>query len=195
VIVKKQKRVRAGLDYSEQRVRARERESERERRTHERARQNLVMRHRQPCLALLIWASDPMRGGGTEAPQAFRRGEHMDRVGGDPAVFFPVTESHPLSHPTCDVPFPPKRTGEYRKGMISSPSRPALWARRQSRHKSIPPWIGLALTGRHGKARETPRKITKRCVLICYNKDATFRKRRAPAACRREAAAQRVGDC
>jgi hypothetical protein len=26
----------------------------------------------------------------------------------------------PVSHPTCDVPFPPRRTGEYWKGMISA---------------------------------------------------------------------------
>ena len=28
----------------------------------------------------------------------------------------------PVSHPTCDVPFPPRRSGRYRKGMISAHS-------------------------------------------------------------------------
>jgi hypothetical protein len=55
-----------------------------------------------------------------EAPQAFRRGEHMGRVGFDPPSFFPLDGRSPVSHPTRDVPFPPRRTGGYRKGMISA---------------------------------------------------------------------------
>jgi hypothetical protein len=47
------------------------------------------------------------------APQAFRRGEHMGRVGFDPRSFFPRDGRSPLSHPTCDVPFPLRRSGEY----------------------------------------------------------------------------------
>jgi hypothetical protein len=35
------------------------------------------------------------RGGCTEAPQAFRRGEHMGRVGFDPRSFFPWDDRHP----------------------------------------------------------------------------------------------------
>ena len=54
--------------------------------------------------------------------EAFRRGEHMGRVGFDPRSFFPWHGRSPVSHPTCDVPFPPRRSGEYRKGMI--PARP-----------------------------------------------------------------------
>ena len=46
-----------------------------------------------------------------EAPQAFRRGEHMGRVGFDPPSFFPLDGRSPVSHPTRDVPFPPRRTG------------------------------------------------------------------------------------
>jgi hypothetical protein len=43
----------------------------------------------------------------------------MSRVGFD-ALFSPLTAGHPVCHPTCDVPFPPRRTGENRKGMISA---------------------------------------------------------------------------
>jgi len=50
----------------------------------------------------------------------FRRGEHMGRVGFDPHSFFPWDGRSPVFHPTCDVPFPPRRTGEYRKGKISA---------------------------------------------------------------------------
>ena len=35
---------------------------------------------------------------------------------------FPLVGRSPVSHPTCDVPFPPRRSSEYRKGMI--PARP-----------------------------------------------------------------------
>jgi hypothetical protein len=63
-------------------------------------------------------------------PQAFRRGEHMGRVGFDPRSFFPWDGRSPVSHPTCDVPFPPGRTGEHRKGMISA--RPLYYGVRRS---------------------------------------------------------------
>ena len=34
----------------------------------------------------------------------------------------------PVSHPTCEVPFPPRRSGEYRKGMIPARVVPGrLW--------------------------------------------------------------------
>jgi hypothetical protein len=46
----------------------------------------------------------------------------MVRVGFDPRSFSPWDGRSPVSHPTCDVPFPPRRPGEYRKGMI--PARP-----------------------------------------------------------------------
>jgi len=32
--------------------------------------------------------------------------------------FFPLDGRSPVSHPTCEVPFPPRRSGEYRKGII-----------------------------------------------------------------------------
>jgi hypothetical protein len=35
---------------------------------------------------------------------------------------FPLDGRSPVSHPTCEVPYPPRRSGEYRKGMI--PARP-----------------------------------------------------------------------
>jgi hypothetical protein len=34
--------------------------------------------------------------------------------------FSPWDGRSTVSHPTCDVPFPPRRTGRYRKGMISA---------------------------------------------------------------------------
>jgi hypothetical protein len=54
--------------------------------------------------------------------EVFRRGERMGRVGFDSRIFFPWDGRSPVSHPTCEVPFPPRRSGEYRKGMI--PARP-----------------------------------------------------------------------
>jgi len=39
--------------------------------------------------------------------------------------FFPLDGRSPVSHPECEVPFPPRRSGEYRKGMIPAPGR--LW--------------------------------------------------------------------
>ncbi len=75
----------------------------------------IVMLRSCPCTRLL--APPPSH---SEAPQAFCRGEHMGRVGFDPRSFFPWDGRSTVSHPTCDVPFPPRRTGEYRKGMISA---------------------------------------------------------------------------
>jgi hypothetical protein len=65
--------------------------------------------------------SVPPRGGeGVLNPQASRRGEHMGRVGFDARSFFPWDGRSLVSHPTGDVPFPPRRTGRYWKGMISA---------------------------------------------------------------------------
>ena len=47
--------------------------------------------------------------------------KHMGRVGFDPRSFPPGTAG-PFSHPTCDVPFPPRRPGEYWQLMF--PARP-----------------------------------------------------------------------
>ena len=44
----------------------------------------------------------------------------MGRVGIDARSFFPWDGRSPVSHPTCDVPFPLRGTGRYRKGMISA---------------------------------------------------------------------------
>jgi hypothetical protein len=54
--------------------------------------------------------------------EALLRVQHIGRVGFDASIFAPGTCRSPLSPPTCDVPFPPRRSGEYRKGMI--PARP-----------------------------------------------------------------------
>ena len=42
--------------------------------------------------------------------------------GFDARILFQLDERSPVSHPTREVPFPPRRSGEYRKGMI--PARP-----------------------------------------------------------------------
>ena len=46
----------------------------------------------------------------------------IGRVGFDPRSFSPWDGRSPVSHPTCDVPFPPRRPSEYWKRMI--PARP-----------------------------------------------------------------------
>jgi hypothetical protein len=50
------------------------------------------------------------------------RKQHMGRVGFDARIFSPWDIMSPLSQPTCDVPFPQRRSGEYRHGMV--PARP-----------------------------------------------------------------------
>jgi hypothetical protein len=42
------------------------------------------------------------------------------RVGFDARSFSPWDGRSPGSHSTCDVPFPPRRTGRHRKGMLSA---------------------------------------------------------------------------
>ena len=44
----------------------------------------------------------------------------MGRVGFDPRSFVPWDGRSPVSHPTCNVPFPLRRPGEYWEGMISA---------------------------------------------------------------------------
>jgi hypothetical protein len=80
------------------------------------------------------------------APQASRRGEHMDRMGFDPCSFFLWEGRSPVSHLTCDVSFRPRRTGEYRKGMISARHlyqgvRRSVWDPKTSRER-IGDWGG-----------------------------------------------------
>jgi hypothetical protein len=60
-------------------------------------------------------------------PQASHRVEHMGQVGFYARSFLPWDGRPPVSHPTCDVPFPPRRTGRYRKGMISAGVRRSVW--------------------------------------------------------------------
>ena len=50
--------------------------------------------------------------------EAFRRGERMGRVGFDSRIFFSLDGMSPVSHPTCEVPFPPRRSGECLDWMI-----------------------------------------------------------------------------
>jgi len=62
-------------------------------------------------------SASPQEGTGNWAS---RRGEHMGRLGFDARSFFPWDGRSLVSHPTCDVPFPARRTGEYWKKMISA---------------------------------------------------------------------------
>ncbi len=63
-------------------------------------------------------------------------------------VFFSLDDRSPASHPTCEVPFPPRRSGEYRKGMI--PARPlyqggcgSVWDPKPSKER-VGDWGGPA---------------------------------------------------
>ena len=58
----------------------------------------------------------------------------------DTRIFFPLDVSSPVSHPMCDVPFPPRRCGEYRKGMIPARTlcqgvRGSVWDPEPSRER------------------------------------------------------------
>jgi len=62
--------------------------------------------------------------------------------------FFSLDGRSPVSHPTCEVPFPPRRSGEYRKGMM--PARPlyqggcgSVWDPEPSKER-VCDWGGLA---------------------------------------------------
>jgi hypothetical protein len=81
-----------------------------------------------------------------------------------------------------------------RTGPGSKQMRNILSAAAPSPAPIIPPWIVHALLGCLGKVRgAAKRKIAKRCVFKIYNKNATFRNRRAASVFRRAAAAQRGG--
>jgi hypothetical protein len=71
-----------------------------------------LSRARALALSLSLSVSGKPGTGGVRYPQFFSLGRS------------------PVSHPTCDVPFPPRRTGRYRKGMISA--RPSYKGVRRS---------------------------------------------------------------
>ena len=108
------------------------------------------------------------RGGGTEAAQAFRRGEHMGRVGFDPRSFPAWDVRSPVSHHTCDVPFPPRRTGEYWKGMISAAlcAREFIVQERQCYERVNPP----------SRALTRPRTEAQRAGKLCRHTDPLARR-------------------
>jgi hypothetical protein len=71
------------------------------------------------CQTPALRAWHPERG--AEAPQACPAAWNTWVGWGSMPVFFsPGIAGPPVSHPTCHVPFPPRRTGRYRKGMISA---------------------------------------------------------------------------
>jgi hypothetical protein len=59
----------------------------------------------------------------------------------DPRSFFPWDCRSPVSHPTCDVPFPPRRTDEYWKGMIDPRPLRSGWDPETSRER-VGDWGG-----------------------------------------------------
>ncbi len=80
--------------------------------------------------------------------EAFRRGERMGRVGFDSRIFFPWMAGQVTRVSPYVVPFPPRRSGEYRKGMI--PARPlyqggcgSVWGPEPSKER-IGDWGGPA---------------------------------------------------
>jgi len=58
------------------------------------------------------------REGALRRHRRYAVGETWDRWGSIPVVLFPWDGRSPVSHPTYAVPFPPRRIGRYRKGMI-----------------------------------------------------------------------------
>ena len=77
---------------------------------------------RRRCQApALKRARHPGRGGGTGAAGVPPWGTHGPG-GVHPRIFSPWHGRSLVSHPTLDVPFPPRRSGEHRKGTI--PARP-----------------------------------------------------------------------
>jgi hypothetical protein len=72
------------------------------------------------CDLQLHWL-EPLAGAiwyTTRRRRSVPRGEHMGRVEFDSRIFSPWNGRSPVSHPTCEVPFPQRRSGEYRKRMI-----------------------------------------------------------------------------
>ena len=67
--------------------------------------------------------------------------EDTGPVGFDPLSVFPCDFRSPVSHPTCDVPFPPRRPGEYWEGVF----RPASCTRGSgdpSQFRISREWVG-----------------------------------------------------
>jgi hypothetical protein len=83
-----------------------------------------------PCSESVPPRGGEDREGVLEGPPAFRCRGKMGRVGFDARSFFPWNGRSPVSYPTCKVPFPPRRTGRYGKGMISA--RPSYRGVRRS---------------------------------------------------------------
>jgi hypothetical protein len=80
-----------------------------------------VQRH----MAYFARATLRVCAGVNDAPQAPRRGGNLGRVGFDTGSCSPWDGRSSVSHPTSDIPFRPRGTSMYRKGMISA--RPTLW--------------------------------------------------------------------
>ena len=79
--------------------------------------------------------------------------KHMGRVGFDARIFFPWDGRSPVSHPTCDVPFPPRRSGEHRKARKGCPGPPlyqgvrgSVWNPEPSRER-VGDWGGPGRSG------------------------------------------------
>ena len=86
------------------------------------------------------------------------------RVGFDRCSFSPWDGKSPVSHPTCDVPFPPRRTGEHRNGILGPPvvpgGRRSVWKPQENER------LGSG-AGRGAGDTEMPAELVKKVVENC----------------------------
>ncbi len=92
------------------------------------------------------------REGALRRHRRYAVGETWDRWGSIPVVLFPWDGRSPVSHPTYAVPFPPRRIGEYRKGMISA---------RPRRTKGSEDRLGIPKTSPKAEVRPTGRAVSR----------------------------------
>jgi hypothetical protein len=110
--------------------------------------------------------------GGTDASHALRHGGNLGRLGFDIHSFPPWDGRSPVSHPACDIPFPPSRTGIYRKLMISAhPSYQGV-----KRSESV--WDPETYAHPRWRTRPTGRAVSKdfffHCTAIVNTTNASF---------------------
>ena len=79
------------------------------------------------CCPIELSSDKSGRKNGIRSLQRSERSCNFELIGKS-CFFRPFTSfsRSPVSHPTCEVPFPPRRSGEYRKG-ITAPARCILY--------------------------------------------------------------------